>query len=210
MTADWGTGLYGAPKIAEQMQQGRRLRAADAPRRRLLLGHEGGSAGALPRRLAAGRRESGPSRSTRTTRCTRAGSATSSWRCRRSGRNRAISRFENTHWLLVVLDTAYVDHDMDNEQVAWLNLVLKQSREANGGSAKKLVLFSHQQLFSRLDNQGPKLQNALRHLLNAQGDHGVVLGPRAPVRHLRRASALRAARPLPRQRRHSRSAGRGK
>ena len=38
MTADWGTGLYGAPKIAEQMND-RRLRAADAPRGRLLLRH---------------------------------------------------------------------------------------------------------------------------------------------------------------------------
>src|SRR5262249_47070296 len=30
------------------------------------------------------------------------------------------------------------------------------------------LLFSHQQPFSRLDNQGPKLQNALRHLLDSK------------------------------------------
>ena len=57
---------------------------------------------------------------------------------------------------------------MDNEQVAWLNLVLKQVREANGGKRKKLVLFSHQQLFSRLEGQGTKLHNALLHLLESQ------------------------------------------
>jgi len=43
--------------------------------------------------------------------------------------------------------------------VAWLNAVIKH------GGGKKVVLFSHQQLFSRLDAQGPKLRNALRHLL---------------------------------------------
>ena len=124
------------------------------------------------------------------------------------GQKSSYLAFENKNWLFVVLDTAYVDHDMDNEQVAWLNLVLKQSREANGGVAKKLVLFSHQQPYSRLDSQGPRLQNALRHLLTAQGDHRVVLGPRAPVRDLRQAPRIRPARPLPGQRRHSRGAKR--
>jgi hypothetical protein len=57
---------------------------------------------------------------------------------------------------------------MDTEQVAWLNLVIQETRQANHGTAKKLVLFSHQQPFSRLDNQGPKLQQALRHLLDAR------------------------------------------
>jgi hypothetical protein len=75
---------------------------------------------------------------------------------------------QNANWLLVGLDTAYVDHDLDAQQVAWLNLVIKESTAANGGKAKKLVLFSHQQLFSRLDTQGPKLRQALRHLLDAK------------------------------------------
>ena len=39
-------------------------------------------------------------------------------------------------------------------------LIVKQA-----GEPRKVVLFSHQQLFSRLDNQGPKLQTALKHLL---------------------------------------------
>jgi hypothetical protein len=73
--------------------------------------------------------------------------------------------YQNSNWLLVGLDTAYVDHDMDTEQVAWLNLVVRESRQAN--PARKIIFFSHQQLFSRLDIQGPKLQQALRHLLDA-------------------------------------------
>ena len=60
---------------------------------------------------------------------------------------------QNEHWLLVGLDTAYVDHDIDTTQVAWLNLDPQSGRHR-----ARLVLFSHQQPFSRLDAQGPKLQ----------------------------------------------------
>ena len=69
---------------------------------------------------------------------------------------------QNENWVLVGLDTAYVDHDMDTTQVAWLNTIVEQRGN------RKVVLFSHQQPFSQLDNQGPKLQSALRHLLEAK------------------------------------------
>jgi hypothetical protein len=62
---------------------------------------------------------------------------------------------QNTHWLLVGLDTAHTDHDLDVRQVAWLNALVQ-----NAG-ARKLILFSHHQPFSRLDRQGPRLQAAL-------------------------------------------------
>jgi Calcineurin-like phosphoesterase len=167
MTADWGTALYGAPKIAEQMrkvggyellmhlgdvyysgtedevqQRYLDLWPKDAGKRSIAVNsnHEMYSGGFGYFRLAL------PA----------------------IGQKSSYLAFQNTNWLLVVLDTAYVDHDMDNEQVAWLNLVIRQSTDANGGRPKKLALFSHQQLFSRLDNQGPKLQNALRHLLDSK------------------------------------------
>lgn len=166
MTADWGTGLYGAPKIAEQM------RKVGGYELLMHLGdvyYSGTEEEVQERFLDMWPRDAGK----------RTIAVNSNHEMYSGGFGYfklalpAISQkssylaFENTHWLLVVLDTAYVDHDMDNEQVAWLNLVLKQSREANNGQAKKLVLFSHQQPFSRLDHQGPKLQNALRHLLSA-------------------------------------------
>lgn len=62
---------------------------------------------------------------------------------------------QNTHWLLVGLDTGHTDHDLDARQVAWLNALVQ-----NAGP-RKLILFSHHQPFSRLDKQGPKLQVAL-------------------------------------------------
>ncbi len=167
ITADWGTGLYGAPKIAAQITarapfdvlmhlgdiyysgtpdeiQKRFLdvwpSAAGAISRTLNSNHEmySGGFGYFDLALPALQQSS------------------------------SYFAFQNTHWLLVGLDTAYVDHDMDGEQVAWLNLVIDQAKAANGGRAKRLVLFSHQQPYSRLDNQGPKLQAALRHLLEAR------------------------------------------
>jgi hypothetical protein len=69
----------------------------------------------------------------------------------------------NDDWLLVGLDTAWLDHDMDDQQVGWLNRVLK-----NAGDGRKLVLFSHQQPFSRLGAQGPKLVKALHDLLHTK------------------------------------------
>jgi predicted phosphodiesterase len=164
MTADWGTALYGALKIAEQM---RKVGAYD------LLMHLGdvyysGTREEVQERFLdiwpkdAGKRTIAVNANHE---MYSGGFGYFELMLPAIGQKSSYLAFENTHWLLVVLDTAYVDHDMDNQQVAWLNLVLKQSREANGGVDKKLVVFSHQQLFSRLDNQGPKLENALRHLL---------------------------------------------
>jgi hypothetical protein len=74
---------------------------------------------------------------------------------------------ENDHWLLVGLDTAYEDHSLNREQVGWLvNLLQAPQRKA-----KKLVLLSHHQPFSLLDNQGPKVINFLRLLLNSRRIH---------------------------------------
>jgi hypothetical protein len=70
--------------------------------------------------------------------------------------------YQNDHWLLAGLDTAYSDHDLHGDQVAWLeNLVAKA-----GG--RKLILFSHHQPFSLLDSQGPKLVKKLTNLLAAK------------------------------------------
>ncbi len=44
---------------------------------------------------------------------------------------------QNTNWLFVGLDTAYIDHDLDAQQVAWLNLVIKESTAANGWQSQE-------------------------------------------------------------------------
>jgi hypothetical protein len=161
MTADWGTGLYGAPKVAAQMT---RIGGFDML---LHLGdvyYSGTEKEVRERFLDVWPRQAG-----------RVSRALNSNHEMYSGGygyfDVALPAFEQTssyfacqndHWLLAMLDTAYVDHDMDNQQVAWLNAVISQA------GPRKVVLFSHQQLFSRLDDQGPKLERALRHLLEAK------------------------------------------
>jgi hypothetical protein len=167
LTADWGTGLYGAPKIAEQMRQ-------KAPFDVLMhLGdvyYSGTEDEVQHRFLDPWPRTAG--RLSRTLNSNHemysGGFGYFKLALPALGQTSSYFAFQNRHWLLVCLDTAYVDHDMDNEQVAWLNLVIEQANRATPGTRKKVVLFSHQQLFSRLDSQGPKLRQALRHLLDAK------------------------------------------
>jgi hypothetical protein len=165
ITADWGTGLYGAPKIAAKLREMAAARKFDiamhlgdvyysgtddevderflqvwpddaATVNRALNGnHEmySGGFGYFKRILPRFKQES------------------------------SYFAIQNEHWVLVGLDTAYVDHDMDATQVAWVNTIV----ELRGD--RKVVLFSHQQPFAQLGEPGPKLQAALRPLL--EGGH---------------------------------------
>jgi Calcineurin-like phosphoesterase len=72
---------------------------------------------------------------------------------------------QNSNWILVCLDTAYEDFDLAPAQVAWLQNIVA------GAGTRKLILFSHHQPFSQLDDQGPKLQTALADLLRQQRIH---------------------------------------
>ena len=108
------------------------------------------------------------------------------------GQKSSYFAFENEHWLLVGLDTAYVDHDMDNEQVAWLNLVIEasQARRTAAGEETGAVLAPAAVLAAR--QPGPEAAEGAAASAGRAGDHRLVLGPRAPVRHLRPASATTA------------------
>jgi hypothetical protein len=58
---------------------------------------------------------------------------------------------QNDHFTLVGLDVAYLDHAIDDEQVTWLKGIVAQAGE------RKVVLFSHHQLYSHFETQGEKL-----------------------------------------------------
>ena len=167
LTADWGTGLYGAPLIATEIRK-------RAPFDLLLhLGdiyYSGTPDEVRERFLAPWPKDAGAISRTLNSNHEMYSGGEGYFTVALPAFDQSSSyfAFQNTHWLLVGLDTAYVDHDMDTEQVAWLNVVIDRAREENGGIAKKLILFSHQQPFSRLETQGPKLQQALRHLLDAR------------------------------------------
>jgi hypothetical protein len=66
---------------------------------------------------------------------------------------------QNDNWLLVGLDVAYRDHDIDEEQVNWLEQVISAAEN------RKVLLFSHHQLFSFFEAQGTKLAQKLGELL---------------------------------------------
>jgi len=78
------------------------------------------------------------------------------------GQTSSYFALQNEHWTLAALDTAHTDNDMDDEQVRWLKKIVA------GAGNRKVVLFSHHQLFSRLEKQGRKLAAKLGDLLTAK------------------------------------------
>jgi hypothetical protein len=78
------------------------------------------------------------------------------------GQEASYFAMANARWLLIGLDSAYVDHALDAEQAGWVNRVV-----AEHGGDRRVLLFSHHQLFSRLEHQGPKLEEALGGLLRS-------------------------------------------
>lgn len=67
------------------------------------------------------------------------------------GQDASYFAFQNQHFTLVGLDVAHTDHAIDDAQVAWLRGILAQAGD------RKVVVFSHHQLFSCFEGQGVKL-----------------------------------------------------
>jgi hypothetical protein len=161
MFGDWGTDLYGAPKIIEQIR-------TQGPFDLLLhLGdvYYSGTIDEVQERLV----DPWPTDAARWSRTLNGNHEMYSGgygyfdvALKAFQQPSSYFAFQNKHWLFAGLDTAYVDHDMDSKQVGWLNTIV------SAAGRRKVVLFSHQQLFSRLDHQGPRLRKALGSLLNAR------------------------------------------
>jgi hypothetical protein len=69
---------------------------------------------------------------------------------------------ENDHWLLVGLDTAYDDFQLHGDQAAWLDSLVASA------DGRRIILFSHHQLFSHLSSQGSALQASLPKILDSK------------------------------------------
>ncbi|YCM44591.1 metallophosphoesterase [Verrucomicrobiaceae bacterium 227] len=65
--------------------------------------------------------------------------------------NASYFAHQNDHWTLIGLDVAYKSHAIDDTQVAWLEDIIAASGD------RKIILFSHHQLFSTFETQGTKL-----------------------------------------------------
>ncbi|MGD1092238.1 MAG: metallophosphoesterase [Bryobacteraceae bacterium] len=73
--------------------------------------------------------------------------------------------WQNDNWLLVALDTACQDFDLDPTQVKWLERLIAKA------GARRVMVFSHHQLYSQLDSQGPNLAEKLGSLLYDKAIH---------------------------------------
>jgi Calcineurin-like phosphoesterase len=159
---DWGTGLYGAPHIAQHI-------VADPGPVDVIL-HLGdvyysGKADEFQSRFLA-------LWPTRAGALNRALNGNHEMYCGGQPYVDAISSpafaqgasgfaYQNDHWIIVGLDSAYDDHDLANGQAAWLGRIV-----AAKDPQQHVVLFSHHQPFSFLSQQGPKLVDKLRGLLD--------------------------------------------
>jgi hypothetical protein len=152
LLGDWGTGLYGAPAVAKTI-------AAD-PDPYAMLVHLGdvyysGTEKEVQGRflkLWPARSEAVVHRAINSNHEMYSGGE-AYFRRTLPAFGQAASYFahQNAHWMLVGLDVAYRDHDIDDEQAAWLERVLAQA------GSRKVVLLSHHQLYSHFESQGRKL-----------------------------------------------------
>ena len=159
--SDWGTGLYGAPVIARSIQG---LPTCD------VIFHLGdtyysGTKEEVHDRLVA-------TWPTRVGTINRALNGNHEMYSGGFGYFEALGSFfnqpsscvalQNTNWLILGLDTAYQDFAIAAPQLEWIN------RMVAAAGTRKVILCSHHQPFSSLDDQGPSLQAALGPLLDKQ------------------------------------------
>ena len=158
---DWATGLYGAPKVAESIANDK-----DGYQIVLHLGdtYYSGTDGEVKDRLVKFWPEvaGAKNRALNGNHEMYTGGRAYFAAIQPFGQTSSYFAMQNKSWILAGLDTSYADHDLHGEQGAWLQAL------ADAAPDKKLVLFSHHQPFSLLDNQGPKLVAKLEKLFTSR------------------------------------------
>lgn len=152
VVGDWGTGLYGAPKIAQAV-----MADPDPFAIVMHLGdvyYSGTRAEVDKRFLKSWPRPNGAvCRALNSNHEMYSGGDAYFDRILPSfGQDGSYFAYQNSHWTLIGLDVAYQDHAIDDEQVRWILEIVRKAGE------RKIVLFSHHQLYSNLEvEQGYKL-----------------------------------------------------
>jgi hypothetical protein len=160
LLGDWGTGLYGAPACARSIERDGDYHAV------VHLGdvYYSGSEREIDERFLAfwPKVEGAISRACNSNHEMYSGGGPLFRRTLPAfGQPATVFTLQNEDWVFAGLDTAWQDHDLDDDQVRWLDQTVQQL------DGRKLVLLSHHQLFSRVSGeQGPKLGNRLAGLLN--------------------------------------------
>jgi hypothetical protein len=149
---DWGTGLYGAPKIGKAV-----LADKDPFEIVLHLGdvYYSGTRTEVDQRFLNvwSRPRGATSRALNSNHEMYSGGDAYFDRILAAfGQEGSYFAYQNANWTLIGLDVAYHDHAIDDEQVRWLKEIVRKAGE------RKIVLFSHHQLYSNLEKaQGSKL-----------------------------------------------------
>lgn len=151
IVGDWGTGLYGAPEIASAIRR-------DPDPFGLLLHLGDVYYSGTNREMAARFLDVWPYRAEAVSRGLNSnhdmysgGDAFFGHVLPRFGQASGYFAMQNQRFTLIGLDVAYKDHDIDDEQVAWVADVI-----GNAGG-RKVIFFSHHQLYSHFESQGKKL-----------------------------------------------------
>lgn len=158
---DWGTGLYGAPVIANTIK-------ADREGFDLLVHLGDVYYSGTPKEVERNFKAFWPKAAGEINRAVNSNhemysggeglyKVTLPW----FGQNATCWAAQNDHWLLVGLDSAYSEHDFANDQATWLAGLARQKGE------RRVLLFCHHQPYSLLGKQGPKLVARLGGLLDA-------------------------------------------
>jgi len=162
LLGDWGTGLYGAPECAKSIEK--------SAKKFNLIVHLGdvyyaGNKDEVQERFV----DLWPQNTGATNRALNSnhemytgGHAYFNVALEKFGQKASYFAFQNDHWTLVGLDSAYEDHDLTDDQVKWLRNII------NNAADRRIILMSHHQPISRLEKQGPKLVKKLGEFLNSK------------------------------------------
>jgi hypothetical protein len=161
MFSDWGTGLYGAPIIRDTIKTLPRVDVA------LHLGdtyYSGGDDEIKARLVGDWPKRPGTINRTLNGNHEMYSGGKGYFDALQSffGQSSSCFAMQNAGWLILGLDTSYQDFDLDAGQVAWVKKMVAAA------GTRQVILCSHHQPFSALDDQGPKLQVALSDLLEKQ------------------------------------------
>lgn len=159
---DWGTGLYGAPACAQSIQKD--------PKDYQLLLHLGdvyysGTNDEIKDRFL----KLWPDKPNAVHRACNSnhemytgGRAYFKQTLKKFGQKASYFALQNDHWLLVGLDSAYEEGRLAGDQVAWLQNLLDASGD------RRVVLFTHHQLYSWKETPKSQLHRQVGELLNGR------------------------------------------
>lgn len=163
---DWGTGLYGAPETARSIEAEKNI-PKDGKGYKLLM-HLGdvyysGDEHEIQKQFL----DLWPKNPNAVSRACNSnhemytgGHAYFKKTLPKFGQKASHFALQNDHWILCGLDTGYADKDLAKDQAAWLR------RIAQNRGTRKMILFSHHQPLSWLEEQHPKLTGKIGDILS--------------------------------------------